>query len=293
MHFVLDVCLLLKCPNAMRIKYFLIFILCLSFGFATHWYLNYSGAESRLGRPQTNDIYTQISDELVKAQQSVSKENLDEYLEGLYLHAQEKGSATALEVEPGIDLIMSLTGDPERAVEFTRKMQTINALHQPALTPAEAEHRVAELFREIEVAEQGSDEFNALVEDYVVVAGSLMPEASVAAMMQLNKLSPEHNGLSTKLDNASQVEAIPYAEQWLANKAPLGRDEIIQKLTQLAQRIVNAADQETQNRLTQEYLDLAMNLNDPEESAEFIELLTSYLPQPVGVTEQALLPHDL
>lgn len=226
------------------------------------------------------DIRPLVTEEINRAATTVTKENLDNYLSSLIKQAEEKGQATALEVQPGVERILTLTGNLEKLAEFTQRMQTINGAKQDRPSPTEAAIKVAELAKQIMIAEPESEALTTLIKQYTETAHYLTPEAEMEAIAQLNNIVPRtidspQNQAPTehKLDSISNNEA-SHTQQ--PTHSPAATQEM---LATLIQEIANTPDEAGKNQLIEQYIQLADSLPSEEQAILAITELQNYLPK--------------
>ena len=130
--------------------------------------------------------------EAIDAAPVSSAAQLDGYLDGLVEQARKKGMVTALEVEPGLEMIARYADDEEKQAVFSRRMQALQAQlsktkPEPAPDEQTASNRIAALAQAIATAEGEAKQ--ALIRQYLELANHLPEERMGEALAKLNSLA--------------------------------------------------------------------------------------------------------
>jgi hypothetical protein len=116
------------------------------------------------------------------------------YLDGLEAQARRQGRVTALEVEPGVEMILR-HGDLDEANRFSQRMQKVQAELggvSPTVEPSVAERRLQELLADIERTR--GERQQALIREYQEKTRDLPPDAQVGADLALSRAAAPHQG---------------------------------------------------------------------------------------------------
>ena len=146
---------------------------------------------------------------------SVTKANLQSYLDGLVNRARAQSQVSALEAEVGMEMIGRVGGDMEVRLDFANRMNALakELRNEPSPpTPAQAASQLATLGGQI-ASETNSEKRQALIEAYLEKSRYLEPEQQIEATMQLHKLAQAFQPESTaNLNIADQWSAVERAQ---------------------------------------------------------------------------------
>ena len=128
------------------------------------------------------DVRPLIREATAVASRTVTREGLDRYLDSLEAQARRNGKVTALEVEPGLEMIERLSDDEGASGRWIQRVNSLSRelRREPAEPSLEAaRQRVDGLAGALE-RELDEEKRQAIVRDYLQVAGSLSGRAARA-----------------------------------------------------------------------------------------------------------------
>jgi hypothetical protein len=148
--------------------------------------------------PDPNAVRAEIERATTRALEDVKPADLEGYLASLERRARAQGRVTALEVQPGMALAESLTGDPERARQFARRMETVQReLSAPRAGAAPSPSRQAAPATPSAVvdalagrigAESDGPRRQVLIREYLEAAQALTDEEEAMALKRLGRI---------------------------------------------------------------------------------------------------------
>jgi hypothetical protein len=149
----------------------------------------------------------QVAEAVEQAAKHVGPASLEDYLATLEARARTQGRVSALEVEPGLEMIQRHDQTGEKLLQFARRMQALQrelaSDDEKAEPSAPPEQRLDMLSARIAQAESEAAR-QAAVRAYLETVGELPPGSEGAALAELNRLTNAH-GAATD-DSPNQAE---------------------------------------------------------------------------------------
>ena len=173
--------------------------------------------------------------------------DLAHYLDSLEARARAQRAVTALEVEPGIDMIRRHSFEPDEEIDrFTERMQ---ALQREFAAPPERARSTPEL----------DSELDRLVIDIGHPTDERDKQASIARYLEV----------AQKLDEAARDRALQRLNEIAAVARPTADPQTVKVLWSA---IENARDPSERQTLIASYLELVRTLPDEQSEARLAEL---------------------
>ena len=153
-----------------------------------------------------------VDEAVERAAQTVTKDNLPQYLDELLQRARKQGRITALEASVGTRMIMRTGGDLDELAEFNTKLNALAAELRGEVDNPEppSGDPIAELSAIGDRLDSGDfrdeDERRSLFDAYIRRAGQLDPEEMAPAMQRLNALAAKYR--------APTPQPIDLDQQW-------------------------------------------------------------------------------
>jgi hypothetical protein len=198
--------------------------------------------------------------EAIEASPVSSAAQLDRYLDGLVEQARKKGAVTALEVEPGLAMIMKFSEDPEKHAAFSRRMVDLQSelsgrKPEPPPDPKTLADKIVTLTDSIKKTE--GEQKQVLIKEYLAAAQQLPEDQMNDAMAKLNAIAGQH----TPPPDSAAADAL-----WSG--------------------IESAKDEETRQDLIREYLNYIHGLPPEEEQERLAKLNKQYGRREEGIPKR-------